>query len=113
MEEELEFLFINGEIIAHKPKRQRKELKKILFDRLATPLNIEYYEEIEDINRLEEYTEYHSGAWYPIFDIFDSANKLVDFFIVDNYHIYEWRDDINIDLFKQYCKEYNLKDLLK
>ena len=55
MEEELEFLFINGEIITHKPKRQRKELKKILFDRLAAPLNIEYYGEIEDIDKLEEY----------------------------------------------------------
>lgn len=105
MDDVIYFLFIDGDIIDHRSYERYNELEKVLVSRLSAPLTVkDDYTPISSINELKQWCEYHSGALYPIFDLTDTKNKAVDFVIVDSLHLYEWRDDIDINKFRSYCR---------
>lgn len=88
------YLFKNNNII-----KSSKDINTLIPIIINENLHSEYYN--EDINSLDMFYQYydqHEGVWFPIDNLLNKNNELINMFIVQEFYAYQnqdWIDSIN------------------
>lgn len=90
------YLFVDGKII-----KKSKNIEELKQDIVNMQLHIDttpyYYYKLDNIKLLNDFSDTHEGVWFPICDVLNEENKIVDVFIVEEFYSYqdkEWEDKI-------------------
>lgn len=89
------YLFVNGKTI--KKSENIEELKRDIVNMKLHIDTTPYYCELDTIKLLDDFSDTHEGVWFPICDVLNEENKIVDVFIVEEFYSYqdkEWENEI-------------------
>lgn len=88
------YLFKNNNII-----KSSKDINTLILIIINENLHSEYYNEnIDSLDMFYQYYDQHEGVWFPIDNLLDKNNELIDMFIVQEFYAYQnqdWIDSIN------------------
>lgn len=103
-----EFLIVDGCPVAFVDgDSDRNVLKDMVGEFAGFPLRVSgtIYdgERLDSVDALEEFCDYHNGAWSPCVDLVDCDGNDVYFFIVNSFYLYDYWDDIKKDMFDAFC----------
>lgn len=95
MKEWIWYLFVNGKIL-----KKSKDIEELKQDIVNMQLHIDttpYYCKLDTIKSLDDFSDVHEGVWFPVCDILNKENKVIDVFIVEEFYSYQdkkWEDEI-------------------
>ena len=95
MEEQVWYLFVNEKVL--KKSRNIEELKQDIVNMQLHIDTTPYYCELDTVELLDDFSDVHEGVWFPVCDVLNKENKIVDVFIVEEFYSYQdkqWEDEI-------------------
>lgn len=96
-EEDKFYLFKNDKVI-----KASSDIEKLKQEIVKMKLHINtapYYCYLNTVEDLEEFADIHEGVYFPVCDLLDNKNEVVDVFIVEDFYAYQdknWQKEIDI-----------------